>query len=97
MLIDCKVVSTDRGFVLSRAEENQRSAMRMFERICNEICWFALKLPDGEIRMMVYQNIAHAENNVGIRSIPLSEMEEWTVGLDKWFEFYERRAQCSEK
>lgn len=51
-LIDCKVISTEKGFPLSRIEGNQRSAMTMFQRRAAELCWFAFRLPDMSIWMM---------------------------------------------
>lgn len=51
-LIDCKVISDHGGFKLERVEENQRMAMDRFIRNAWEICWFAMKLPDGDIWMV---------------------------------------------
>lgn len=46
-MIDCKVISNKRdGFKFERVEENQRLAMKMFTRKSNELCYFALLLPE---------------------------------------------------
>lgn len=45
-LIDCKVCSTDRGFDLSRIEENQDLAMELWKDCGNGEGWFAVKLSD---------------------------------------------------
>lgn len=67
-LIDCKEVSTNRGFVLTRAEENQRLAMRKFAARGKHIGWFAVKYPDGVIRMISIVAVLMAEHQ-GIKSI----------------------------
>ena len=49
-LIDCKVISeTPPVFRLNRAEENQRLAMDRFLARGKEMCWYAMKMPDGSI------------------------------------------------
>ena len=86
-LIDCKEVSTNRGFVLSRAEENQRLAMKKFADRGNHIGWFAVKYPDGTVRMISIVSIQIAET-LGIKAISeeVSEQfmtaEEWSAALD---------------
>ena len=51
-LIDCKVCSTDKGFALSRMEENQDLAMELWNECGNGQGWFAMKLPTGDIFMV---------------------------------------------
>jgi Holliday junction resolvase len=51
-LIDCKVCSTDKGFALSRMEENQDLAMNLWNECGNGQGWFAMKLPTGDIFMV---------------------------------------------
>lgn len=83
-LIDCKVISDDRGFPLKRVEENQKLAMKMFTRKANEICWFAMKLPDGSIWMVSMTKLLTAEHN-GMKRIPEGMIrEQWAV--QKWLE-----------
>lgn len=73
-LIDCKEVSTDRGFVLSRAEENQRLAMKKFADRGGHIGWFAVKFPDGEIRMVSIISVLLAESQ-GIKALKQDKCE----------------------
>lgn len=47
-VIDCKVCEND-VFRFSRVEENQESAMALWEMTGNTAGWFALKLSDGSI------------------------------------------------
>lgn len=51
-LIDAKVVSSSRGFALSRVEENQDLAMDLWNERGNGQGWFALKIPTNEIYMI---------------------------------------------
>ena len=51
-LIDCKVISTRKGFPLSRVEENQRFAMTRFTERTGNPCWFAVRFPDGKVHMI---------------------------------------------
>lgn len=60
-LIDCKEVSTNKGFVLSRVEENQRLAMQKFLSRGNHGGWFAVKYPEAGVRMISMDNILMAE------------------------------------
>ena len=51
-LIDCKVCSTDKGFALSRVEDNQELAMILWNDCGNGSGWFAMKLPNNDIIMI---------------------------------------------
>lgn len=84
-LIDCKVVSTVRGFSFERVEDNQRLAMDLFERKGCEIGWFALKLPSGKIEMLSLWQIDNHEKN-GRHSINTAELESgrFTTPVDAW-------------
>lgn len=92
-LIDCKEISDlSKGFPFSRAEENQRLAMKMFTKRCGELCYFALKLPvpEGEdplsnIRMVSMSRIETFENR-GLSSITPKMMETETWDLQGWLE-----------
>lgn len=85
-LIDCKEVSTGKGFVLTRAEENQRFAMKKFADRGKQICWFAVKYPGGTIRMISINSVLMAEKQ-GVKAISelLSEQfmtaEEWVYAI----------------
>lgn len=50
-LIDAKVCS-NKGFALSRVEDNQELAMTLWNERGNGQGWFALKVPTGEIYMI---------------------------------------------
>ena len=88
-LIDCKEVSTKAGFVLSRVEENQRLAMKKFAERGGHIGWFAVKFPDGDIRMISIVSVLFGEAQ-GIKAISklVSEQfmtaEEWTEIVEKY-------------
>lgn len=60
-LIDCKVISDDRGFPLKRIEDNQRFAMTAFCRKSGEMCYFAMRLPDKSIWMVSLTALLKAE------------------------------------
>lgn len=89
-LIDCKEVSTEKGFALSRAEENQRLAMRKFDDRGGEVGWFAVKYPDGVIRMISIVSVLMAES-CGLKTITeekakeigLMTAEEWVGEIDR--------------
>jgi Holliday junction resolvase len=84
-LIDCKVVSTIRGFSFERVEDNQRMAMSLFKLRGIEEGWFALKLPSGKVEMLnLWQIEKHESNNR--HSINTAELEsgKFTVTLDEW-------------
>ncbi len=58
-LIDCKVCS-NRGFALSRFEENQDSSMRLWRLCGNGVGWFAMLLPGDTVCMVSHEFIAKA-------------------------------------
>lgn len=81
-LIDCKVC--DKGFFsFDRIEENQSMAMRMFTRKSNELCYFALKLPDESIRMVSLSRLETLKHR-GNKRISEKEMSVQTWLLDDW-------------
>lgn len=85
-LIDCKEISDDKdGFPFSRVEENQRLAMGLFSKRCGELCYFALKLPDGNIRMVSMTRIVTLEGR-GHKSITPKMMQTETWNIEDWLE-----------
>ena len=83
-LIDCKVC--DNGFfAFERIEENQKSAMKMFFRKAGELSYFALKLPDGTIRMVSLERCETLKGR-GYRRMTEERMKQETWNLDKWLE-----------
>lgn len=84
-LIDCKVVSTTKGFSFDRVEDNQRTAMTMFEERGGEDGWFAILLPSKQIVMLNLWQIEHHESN-GKHSLSTEELESgrFTTSLAGW-------------
>ena len=80
-LIDAKVCS-NRGFALSRVEENQELAMDLWKECGNGQGWFALKVPTEEIYMIPHICIQAYKG----RQAYLSFSEIHTLGkpLGKW-------------
>lgn len=85
VLIDCKAISEDKGFPFRRAEENQRHAMAKFMKCGGASCWFALRMPGGEIRMMNILTILRMEKD-GEKALKKNEIDEKTVTFDMWLE-----------
>ena len=83
-LIDCKVISTDKGFPISRIEENQKLAMGKFSKITARSCWFAFKLPDGLIRLLKSSEVFAYYRDNDTTVIPNEWIREngWT--FDDW-------------
>lgn len=90
-LIDCKEVNTTSGFVLSRAEENQRLAMKKFAERGNHIGWFAVKYPDGTIRMISIVSVLMAEAQ-GIKKISELIAKQFMTA-DEWVETINNRKE----
>lgn len=83
-LIDCKVC--DQGyFSFDRIEDNQRSAMRQFFRKAGELSYFALKLPNDEIRMVSLER-AETIRNRGKNRISAEDMHKETWHIQDWLE-----------
>ena len=82
-LIDCKVISNDRGFPFTRVEENQRLAMQRFEACCGESGWFALQLPDESLWMVSYARL-HKLMLAGIEKLSEEEIRKTTWPLNRW-------------
>ena len=82
-LIDAKVCS-NKGFALSRVEENQELAMSLWNDRGNGQGWFALKVPTDEIYMIPHICI-QAYKNVQ-STLSFSEIHEIGKPLGKWVE-----------
>lgn len=82
-LIDCKVVSENGGFPFERVEENQRLAMRMFQRKCSELCYFAIRMPDGNVWMISLERIETLKG-YGKKRLTEKELPEQAWPLDAW-------------
>ena len=81
-LIDAKVVSTSRGFALSRVEENQDLAMDLWEQRGNGQGWFAFKLPTNEIYMIPH--VCMKALMVSQSKLSCAEIHQIGKTLDKW-------------
>ena len=82
-LIDAKVCS-NRGFALSRVEENQDLAMTLWNERGNGQGWFALQVPTGEIYMIPHFCIKAYMGRQA--SLSFSEIHELGKSLGKWVE-----------
>ena len=82
-LIDGKVVSDSDGFPFSRIEENQRTAMRMFTRKAGELCYFAIRIPDGSVWMVSLSRIETLEGR-GKKKLTEKELATQTWSLENW-------------
>lgn len=83
-LIDCKVCESG-VFPFERVEENQRLAMKTFFNKAGELSYFALKLPDGKIRMIPYTRIETLKNR-GKKRLSKEDMETETWDLSDWLD-----------
>ena len=84
-LIDCKVISDDKGFPFERVEENQKYAMRMFTRKANELCYFAFRLTDGTVWLVSLERIETLKGR-GKKRLTDNEIRNQTWSLQKWIE-----------
>ena len=80
-LIDAKVCS-NRGFALSRVEENQELAMTLWYERGNGQGWFALRVPTGEIYMLPHLCIQAYKGRQSLLSF--NEIHELGKPLGKW-------------
>ena len=81
-LIDCKVCSTDKGFALSRVEENQDLSMSLWEECGNGQGWFAMKLPNEAIVMLPHLIVKAWSFDHS--HLTLSEIFEMGKPIEKW-------------
>ena len=83
-LIDCKVC--EQGyFSFDRIEDNQRSAMKRFFNRCGELCYFALKLPDGGVRLVSLERCETIRNR-GKSRISAEDMTKETWNIIDWLD-----------
>lgn len=66
-LIDCKVCS-NRGFALSRVEENQDQSMDLWKFCGNGVGWFAMLLPGDCIYMVSHEFMKRAMHTMAYLS-----------------------------
>lgn len=84
VLIDCKVCANDR-FALSRIECNQEGAMTLWEARGNAYCYFAMKLTDGTIHMVHFDDL-NLLDSFGTKTISdfsrYETLEEWVKTME---------------
>ncbi len=80
-LIDCKDCSS-KGFDLRRVEDNQITAMQLWDECGNGQGWFALKVPTGDIYMLPLFAVMAYKNNQS--SMSFAEIYEVGKPFDKW-------------
>lgn len=81
-LIDCKVCSTNKGFDLSRMEENQDLSMSLWNECGNGQGWFAMKLPNNAIYMIPHFVVKAYKNSQSHMSC--GAIYEIGKPLEKW-------------
>ena len=80
-LIDCKDCSA-KGFDLRRVEENQITAMQLWNECGNGQGWFAIKVPTGDIYMLpLFVVMAYKERQ---SSLSYAEIHELGKSLEVW-------------
>lgn len=80
-LIDCKDCSS-KGFDLRRVEENQITAMQLWNDCGNGQGWFAIKVPTGDIYMLpLFVVMAYKGRQ---SSLSYSEIHELGKSLEVW-------------
>ena len=80
-LIDCKDCSS-KGFDLRRVEDNQITAMQLWNECGNGQGWFALKVPTGDIYMLpLFVVLAYKSRQ---SSLSYAEIHELGKPFDTW-------------
>ena len=85
--VDCKVCKND-TFPVRRMEDNQRHAMKKWMACGNGHCWFALKLSNGDIRMVSYRAIEEFCAFTERKSMTLEDIETRGWRLERWLEHF---------
>lgn len=80
-LIDCKDCSA-KGFDLHRVEENQITAMQLWNECENGQGWFAIKVPTGDIYMIPLFVVMAYRNKQS--SLSYAEIHEIGKSIDEW-------------
>ena len=83
-LIDCKVCEGG-FFSFDRIEDNQKHAMKLFFKKAGELCYFALKIPDGSVRMVSMERCETLRNR-GKSRISDADMEKETWNFKDWLD-----------
>lgn len=82
-LIDCKVCSTQKGFTLTRIEENQDLAMMLWKSCGNGEGWFALRIAD---RVYMIPHVALQICSATRKTLSPGEIAVTGIPLEMWVE-----------
>lgn len=82
VLIDCKDCKGD-SFRLSRIEDNQWTAMQMWEIRTDYDAWFAIKI-HGSIYMIPFKYLITIREELGYKSIDVDDLNIWGSEVSKW-------------
>lgn len=80
-LIDAKVVSTKKGFALSRVEDNQDLAMDMWIDKGNGQGWFAFKV---EEQIFMIPHLIIGSYRVKQSTLPINDIVTFGTPIEKW-------------
>lgn len=80
-LIDCKDCSA-KGFDLRRVEDNQITAMQLWDECGNGQGWFAIKIPTGDIYMLTLFVVMAYKSRQS--SLSYAEILELGKSIDVW-------------
>lgn len=86
--IDCKDCQSD-VFSFERIEENQRSAMSLWEACGNRGAVFAIRYPGNEIRIFGYSVICYLEDK-GWKQMRRKDAETAGIGLEEFLRYEHR-------
>lgn len=89
VLIDCKVCKNN-DFPLSRIEANQDAAMMLWSKRGNLYCYFALKLEDGTILMVSYDELKSMYLE-GVSALHDLKANQYFYTLEEWLDDIENR------
>lgn len=90
-LFDCKDCQ-EKVFALSRIEENQYNAMRLFDVTGNGKGMFAMRFPEDGIYLVPYDRL-HELQEAGFKRINASICRTQGIGLEDWLEQFEKREE----
>lgn len=86
-LIDSKVCSTDKGFALSRIEDNQRYAMKLWENCGNGTAFFALWLNEDDVFFFPASTLVMLRK-YHKTALPPKDIISYGFTLEEWVRMY---------
>lgn len=88
-LIDAKVVSTEKGFELSRMEDNQDLAMSLWEERIGNCCWFCIWYKQtgdyNDVFMVSHDTIVRLKQS-GKSYLTFDDAQLYGVRINYWIE-----------